>query len=166
MFWTLSKLDVSLESIRAVCEKKCSLKSCLDLQTEILRRRGRDYINMSSFCERMSQAGDSLDTISSDVWLEQIDICEKEGTTFMDVKKTDIRRKKTMGAVGAAVVMIIFFGLMICLVMWANNEDPAPAGVLWVTVGIFCLVIIGIVVAAVGRMKEIKGGEEDEASKY
>ena len=75
---------------------------------------------MSSFCERMSQAGDSLDTISSDVWLEQIDICEKEGTTFMDVKKTDIRRKKTMGAVGAAV----------------------------------------------GRMKEIKGGEEDEASKY
>ena len=84
----------------------------------------------------------------------------------MYVKKTDIRRKKTMGAVGAAVVMIIFFGLMICLVMWANNEDPAPAGVLWVTVGIFCLVIIGIVVAAVGRMKEIKGGEEDEASKY
>ena len=166
MFWTLSKLDLSLESIRAVCEKKCSLKSCLDLQTEILRRRGRDYINMSSFCERMSQAGDSLHTISSDVWLEQIDICEKEGTTFMDVKKTDIRRKKTMGAVGAAVVMIIFFGLMICLVMWANNEDPAPAGVLWVTVGIFCLVIIGIVVAAVGRMKEIKGGEEDEASKY
>ena len=120
MFWTLSKLDLSLDSIRAVCEKKCSLKRCLDLQTEILRRRGRDYINMSSFCERMSQAGDSLDTISSDVWLEQIDICEKEGTTFMDVKKTDIRRKKTMGAVGAAVV----------------------------------------------RMKEIKGGEEDEASKY
>ena len=162
----LRKLDLPLESIRAICEKKCSLKSCLDVQTEILRRRSRDYIKMSSFCERMSQAADTVDNMSPDAWLEQIELCEKEGTTFMDVKKTDIHRKKTAVAVGAAVVMIAFFGIIIGLVMWANAEDPAPAGIIWLTVGILVIVIIGIIAAVIGRMKEIKGGEEDEASKY
>ena len=162
----LRKLDFSIENIRDICEQKVSLKSCMDLQTEILRRRSRDYIKMSSFCEQIAQAGNALDTFSPDVWLEQIERCEQEGMTFMDVKTTDIHRKKTLGAVGAAAVMIIFFGLMICLVVWANNEDPAPAGVLWGTIGVFCIVILGIVVAVVGRMKEIKGGEEDEGSKY
>ena len=84
----------------------------------------------------------------------------------MDVKKTDIHRKKTIGAVGAAVVMITFFGIMIGLVMWANTQDPAPAGIIWFVVGLFGIVILGIVAAAISRMKEIKGGEEDEASKY
>ncbi len=162
----LRKLDLSIENIRDICEQKVSLKSCMDLQTEVLRRRSKDYIKMSSFCEQMAQAGNTLDTLSPDVWLEQIEQCEKEGMTFMDVKKTDIHRKKTLGAVGAAVVMIIFFGLMIGLVMWANTVDPAPAGIIWFTVGIFDIIIIGIVVAVIGRMKEIKGGEEDEASKY
>lgn len=162
----LRKLDLSIENIRDICEQKVSLRSCMDLQTEVLRRRSKDYIKMSSFCEQMARAGDTLDTLSPDVWLEQIEQCEKEGMTFMDVKKTDIHRKKTLGAVGAAVAMIIFFGLMIGLVMWANTVDPAPAGIIWFTVGIFSIIIIGIVVAVIGRMKEIKGGEEDEASKY
>lgn len=162
----LRQLDLPLESIRAICEKKCSLKSCLELQTEILRRRSRDYINMSSFCERMARTGDTIDTISPDAWLEQIVQCEKEGTTFMNVKKTDMHRKKTMGAIGAAAVMIAFFGIIISLVMWANTVDPAPAGIIWFTVGILAVIIVGIIAAVIGRMKEIKGGEEDEASKY
>ena len=162
----LRKLDFPLETIRDIFEKKVSLKSCMELQTEILHRRSKDYIIMSSLCEQMAQAGDSFDTILPELWLEQIEQCEKEGTVFMDVKKTDIHRKKTIGAVGAAVVMITFFGIMIGLVMWANTQDPAPAGIIWFVVGLFGIVILGIVAAVISRMKEIKGGEEDEASKY
>ena len=90
----------------------------------------------------MSQAGDSLDTISSDVWLEQIDICEKEGTTFMDVKKTDIRRKKTIpfgkaventGEINFASLELIGFPNSTYKLYSDNGSSPVPEDSLTVT---------------------------------
>ena len=69
----LRKLDFPLETIRDIFEKKVSLKSCMELQTEILYRRSKDYIIMSSLCEQMAQAGDTFDTILPEFWLEQIE---------------------------------------------------------------------------------------------
>lgn len=53
-----------------------------------------------------------------------------------------------------------------CVLLWASSEDPIPVGWLAFFIGLLVIVIIGIILALAGRIKEIKGGEQDEASKY
>ena len=98
--------------------------------------------------------------------LEEIEQMEKEGARFMDIKKTDIRKKRRTGAIIGAVVMILFMGFVIGLMLWANTQDPIPTGLLIFLIAIPVVIIGGILAALAGRMKEIEGGEEDEASKY
>ena len=84
----------------------------------------------------------------------------------MDVSKTDIRKKKRTGAIAGAVVMILLMAFTIVLILWANTQDPIPLGLLLLITAIPVIIIIGTLIALAGRMKEIEGGEEDEASKY
>ena len=50
--------------------------------------------------------------------------------------------------------------------LWGNSQDPIPFGLLVFLIAIPVALIIGLWIALAGRMKEIEGGEEDEASKY
>ena len=104
-----------------------------------------------------------LGQVGSDLLCEQM---EKEGARFMDIKKTDIRKKRRTGAIIGAVVMILLMGFTIGLMLWANTQDPIPTGLLIFLIAIPVVIIGGILAALAGRMKEIEGGEEDEASKY
>ena len=65
-----------------------------------------------------------------------------------------------------AAVMILLMLITIVIVFWANTQDPIPLGMLLLIAGIPAVIIVGTLVALAGRMKEIEGGEEDEASKY
>ena len=51
-------------------------------------------------------------------------------------------------------------------VLWANGQSPLPIGLLLLIVGVPVIVIICIVTVLIQRIKEIKGGEEDEAAQY
>jgi len=108
-------------------------------------------------------AGQARIVVAEDEEIEQM---EKEGARFMDIKKTDIRKKRRTGAIIGAVVMILLMGFTIGLMLWANTQDPIPTGLLIFLIAIPVVIIGGILAALAGRMKEIEGGEEDEASKY
>ena len=56
--------------------------------------------------------------------------------------------------------------LTIIIIFWANIQDPIPTGLFLLLEGIPIVIIVGTLIALAGRMKEIEGGEEDEASKY
>ena len=84
----------------------------------------------------------------------------------MDIKRTDIHKKKILGAVLGGGIMIVIMIFTIAILLWANSEDPIPIGWLLFMVAIPVAIGIGVVVALVKRVKEIEGGEEDEASKY
>ena len=84
----------------------------------------------------------------------------------MNVHVTDIRRKKTIGSVIGAGIMIVFMIVMELLIWWGNTEDPLPGPVLVIFLGIPVLVTVGVFVVLMQRIREIRKGEEDEASKY
>ena len=84
----------------------------------------------------------------------------------MDVRKTDVHKKKIMGAALGGGIMVIFMAAMIGIMIWGCMEDPVPIGFMLFMIGIPAAVIIGVIASLIGRVKEIKGGEEDEASKY
>ena len=99
-------------------------------------------------------------------WLDEMEKMEREGVDFVDVSKIDIHMKKKLGAVIGGVVMIILMFFMIGLFLWGNSQEALPVGILAVFIGIPSIVIVCIIVALRSRLKEIEGGEEDEASKY
>ena len=154
------KMDISIEEMRALFEKRKSLQFCLEQHLGELERRREGLVKMQEMCERLIAEHQSLDTLNAENCLEEIEQMEKEGARFMDIKKTDIRKKRRTGAIIGAVVMILFMGFVIGLMLWANTQDPIPTGLLIFLIAIPVVIIGGILAALAGRMKEIEGGEE------
>ncbi len=160
------KMDISIEEMRSLFEKKKSLQICLEQHLKELEHRKEGLMKMQEMCERLITEHQSLDTLNAENCLEEIEQMEKEGARFMDVKKTDVRKKRKTGAIIGAAVMILLMGITIIIMLWANTEDPIPIGLLVFLIAIPAVIIVGTLAALAGRMKEIEGGEEDEASKY
>ena len=131
-----------------------------------MERQKNNLLQIQSFCEELLDANISLESLDAPQCLEKMEKLEKEGTNFMDVRKTDVHKKKIMGAAIGGGVMVLLMALTIGIMIWGYMEDPIPIGVLLFIIGMPAVVIIGVVIALIGRVKEIKGGEEDEASKY
>ena len=150
----LRKLSIPIEDMRQMFDGKKSLRDCLEYQLEELERKKKNLTQVQNFCQEMLDQGTSLEQL------------EKEGTSFMDIKRTDIHKKKILGAVLGGGIMIVIMIFTIAILLWANSEEPLPIGWLLFMVAIPVAIGIGVVVALVKRVKEIEGGEEDEASKY
>ena len=84
----------------------------------------------------------------------------------MDVSKRDVHRKKATGAIiGAAIIIALILPALVGII-WANGQSPLPIGILLLMIAVPVIVIICIVTVLIQRIKEIKGGEEDEAAQY
>ena len=162
----LRKLAIPIEDMRQMYAGQKSLRSCLEYQVEEMERQKKNLVQVQAFCEGLLNADLSLETLDATQCLEQMERLEKEGTNFMDVRKTDVHKKKIIGAALGGGIMVIFMAAMIGITIWGSMEDPVPIGFMLFMIGIPAAVIIGVIAALIGRVKEIKGGEEDEASKY
>lgn len=162
----LRKLGISVEEIRAVLNHSRSLEDCLEKHLTVLEKERENRLNMQRLSDAILQQRDSIDTLNTNEWLDEMEKLEKEGVDFVNVSKIDIRMKKKMGAVIGGAVMIVLMLAMIGFFLWANSQETLPVGILIVFLGIPVIVIICIIVALRSRIKEIEGGEEDEAAKY
>ena len=162
----LRKLGISVEEIRAVLNHSRSLEDCLEKHMAVLEKERENLLNMQRLSDAILQQRASIDTLNTNEWLDEMEKLEKEGVDFVNVSKIDIRMKKKMGAVIGGAVMIVLMLAMIGFFLWANSQETLPVGILIVFVGIPVIVIICIIAALRSRIKEIEGGEEDEAAKY
>ena len=160
------KMDISIEEMKLLFEKKKSLQICLEQHLKELDHRKEGLSKMQDMCERLILEHRSLESLNAEDCLEEIEQMEKEGAKFMNVNKTDVHKKKRTGAIIGAAVMTVLMLVTIIIVFWANAQDPIPLGLLLLIAGIPAVIIAGTLIALAGRMKEIEGGEEDEASKY
>lgn len=162
----LRKLSVPIEEIKKVLSGEHSLETCLEYHLRELEHRKDSLEQMQALSRQLVDRHMTLDALDTDFCLEEMERLEKEGTRFMDASKTDIHKRKTRGAFVGAAIMIFIMGALIAIMLWGNMQEPIPFGLLMFFVGIPAVIIVCIVVALVGRIKEIEGGEEDEASKY
>lgn len=162
----LRKLAIPIEDMRRMYGGEKSLRSCLEYQVGEMERQKKNLLQIQAFCEELLDTGSSLETLNASRCLEQMEYLEKEGTNFMDVRKTDVHKKKIMGAALGGGIMIVLMAAMIGLMAWGCMVDPVPIGAMLFMIGIPAAVIIGVIAAMIGRVREIEGGEEDEASKY
>ena len=162
----LRKLGVPIEEIKRIFQGSIHLDDCLDRHLDELGRQKENLAKMQAISEQIIASHVTLQNLDTENYLNQVESMEKEGTSFMDVEKTDRRRKKLMGAIIPGIVMILILAASIAAIAWMNTIEKIPVIVNIILLGLPAIVIICIVAAIIGRMKEIKGGEEDEASKY
>jgi len=163
----LRKLAVPIEDIRAVLTGAASLDTCLTRQLKNFDRQ-RDSLSAMEGVTRelLSRPGLTLDALDTEECLERIERLEKEGQSFMDVSKRDVHRKKATGAIiGAAIIIALILPALV-IILWANRQDPLPKPLLALFIAVPAIVIACIVAVLIQRIKEIKGGEEDEAAQY
>ena len=84
-------------------------------------------------------------------------------------KTTDQKRRKTAPII-CAIVMIALLGIYLAAVIFpllgASYGEAVAVGILIVFALVIIAVIVGILIALRQRLKEIEGGEEDEAKQY
>ena len=161
----LRKLDIPCEQIRLVTTGGLSLSECVLNQKGKLETRERDLSQMQELCAQLAKTGREFDSLNASAWLDRMKALEEGGVQFMDASKSDVKRRK-WGAVLSAAVSMLFMVAFVCMILWANHEDPLPTGLLVFVILIPLGIITGIVLALYQRMKELKGGELDEAGKY
>ena len=168
----LRQLYVPLEEIRAVFAGSRSLESCLETQLREFDRRKASLDEMKLITEQIlkerKKPGRELTLADLDIddCLETVARMEKGGTEFMDVQTTDIHRKKTIGSLIGAGMMILLMVFVELALWWGNQMDPLPIPLLVTLLVIPALVMIGVIVVLAQRIREIRKGEEDEAAKY
>ena len=162
----LRRLSVPIEDIKRIFSGECSLDTCLDRQLEELDRQKKSLEQIQELSRRLIDSHITLEQLDEDDCLEELERLEKEGIRFMDVGRTDTHRKKTIGALIGAASMIVIMAMIIVFMLWANAQEPLPIGLLVFIIGAPAIIIIGTLAAFAIRIREIKGGEEDEASKY
>lgn len=162
----LRRLSVPIEDIRQLFHGKYTLEDVLERQQVQLERQKESIRRTQLYCRQLLEGRPRLETLDVDGCLEQMDKLEQEGVMFMDETNRDIHRKKQRGAIMGAGAMLFLTLAPVGIVLWAGRSTHIPLWVLVLFLGVTAVMCIGVVAALVGRIKEIKGGEEDEASKY
>lgn len=163
----LRLLDVSISDIQRLFSGEIGLEQCLNEHLKELNRRQHDLDEVRYITERsISLHLDDIERLDIDGCLHEIAKSEKEGVRFLNISQTDVHRKKTAGAILGAAIGIALMVLIIVLLLWANKQEPVPVLLLICMLFIPSAVIICVIAALLQRIRQIKGGEEDEASQY
>lgn len=80
-------------------------------------------------------------------------------------KSTKGRSAAIVTALGTVAVVLLFFGSLLWVML---EEEPIPAivGIMIVYAVLALAIVVGVLRAMVQRLREIQGGEEDDARKY
>ena len=85
------------------------------------------------------------------------------------MQKNTEKNKKIAPVICAAAVVLLMLGY-IAIFVWAMLSDIGSMGMVAVIVAIYTVIlgaiIVGVLVALHQRLREIEGGEEDDARKY
>ncbi len=163
----LRKLGLPLEEIRRLQRGEFTVGDAMERHCVLLEREQKSLANSQVLCQALSALPGRLDDLAPEPWLEQMAQMEQEGVRFMNRQNGDVRTRY-VGAVAGAGVMILLMGGLMALFAWFTRleSDPMP---LWMmaVLDLPCMVVlVGVIVALMQRMKEIQGGEMDAASKY
>ena len=161
----LRKLNVPIEEIRRIIDGELTLSDCLERHKVLINHETENLRMASDMCEKIRTQNSGFAELDPSALLSEMALQERNGARFVNVKKTDVRKKK-FGAIASATVIIALIVAALAGIYFANLEDPAPVPVLIIAIVIPVAVVIGLAIALMQRLNEINGGEEDDAVNY
>ena len=161
----LRMLGISCENIRRLQSGALDFDTCMDERMTELEKSSSNIEHMKTMCRVLRDETDNLSEIKASVYLERMKELEKGGAKFVNARMTDMRKRKT-GAIISAIVIIVFLILVLGAMLYFNESDPAPRGVIAFFIIVFAVIGISGGYVLKQRIDEVKKGEIDEASKY
>ncbi len=159
------KLGIPIESIRKMESGELQLDDCLYKKVHELKAIQQSAEQMQVVCHELLSKQARFDSIDTDFYLGEIERLEKGGTQFMNAEQRDKKQSTVVPMIFAGLTILVMIAL-IALLWYLNSIDPAPFGVVQVFTLLALAVCIGVIIACRERIKEIKGGELDEARDY
>ena len=161
----LRMLNMPISDIRLLFEGGLSLSYAARRHMDALDEQKRSIEKAQVICGMIVEEQSDIGAVDVDCYLSEIDRLESEGVTFVDIRKSDVKKKyaESVAACAAvvAVMVVSFIGML-----YLNRIDPAPRGIFLAVVSVLAITAVGTVVSLISRIKEIKGGEEDDLGKY
>lgn len=159
-------LDISLEEIRLVLREERELQDVLSVQVRRMEEKQKSLQEIKLLCSNMIAEHVEIGSDKMPEYTSHVNLLEKEGHSLVDVKNRD-KRNKGIASIVAAMVILVLISLFIAGMVALGLSDAAmPIWVWFLILPSPILVFVGVIIALVSRIKEIKGGEEYEASKY
>lgn len=162
----LRELNVPIREIKDLVDGKVSLTDCMRDRVCKIENEEKIYKDIKSMCSEIIKNNDSFDSIDITKYFLGMNIINKEGFTLRDVRSNNGR--KIWGACLSSFIFSFFFIIMIVSITYFQftESDNMSWIIYYILIGILSIPIISIGYNLVLRIMEIKGGEEDEASKY
>lgn len=161
----LRNLNVSIEDIKKLKNKELSLKDCMKDRINTIENAEKEFGKIKDMCNEIYEQNLEFENIDINRYSEEMNVLNKRGVTLKDFKKDDHR--KILGACLSSLIFSLFFILFLVLfTVLVLTEEDFPFILYIILCMIFGFPVIGILLNLIKRIKEIKGGEENEASKY
>ena len=162
----LRKINIPIEEIKLLQGDKITWSEVLDKHLSKLQQEQINTDKLISLCNKLKADVSSLDSLNASDILTTIEYLEKGGTPFMNIEKTDIKKKDKHASTIAAICFSLFCLFMIVAVIVASKEDPISIWWVLLILSVPVTIIICVIVSLLQRYKEIEKGEEYEARKY
>ena len=164
----MRKLGVPLEEIRRM-QAGGTVADGMRRHLVTLEREQKSLEQSIQLCQSLKDREERLDALDAGALLEEMERLEQTGTTFQDKQKQDAKPVRYAGAVVMALLTTALMAALIVLMVWGFTVDPAdapPLALLVVLVAIPGVIILGVLLALLQRIKEIQKGDEDDAKSY
>lgn len=164
----LRKLGVPIEEIRRLQSGRLTVGDAMRRHQVAIDRDVENLSKARAVCGLLAETGTTLEALDAAAVLDRMNQMEQEGTTFMNKQKDDVRRRYIAPVVCAVLMAVLMIGL-IWLMVWSFYQDPAdapPMPLLVLFMGIPAVVIIGVTIALIQRLREIGKREEDDARRF
>lgn len=162
----LRELGVSIRELKMLNDGSLSLNECLNERINKIKEEEKNYIRLKEMCEEIKEGNYSFNNLDVEKYFNKINALNKEGFTMRNLKTS--KSKKIRGAILSSSIFSLFFIFIVTIISYFQftESEKIPWLVYIFLISILLLPVIGILYNLIIRIKEINGGEEDEASKY
>ena len=165
----LRKLGLSLEEIRQMQSGAHTVGDGMRRHLVTLERERRNLDRAMELCAALTMREERLDDLDAGALLDEMARMEREGTTFQDKQRGDIRPLRYVVPGAITLLTVLLMAGLIALILWGfsiDTEEAPPLPLLIVLMAIPGSVILGVVLALVQRVRELGRGEMDDARQY
>lgn len=164
----LRKLGVSLEEIRRMQSGAHTVGDGMRRHLVSLERDRDNLEQAIRLCAGLTDCQERLSDLDAGSILKEMEAMEQNGATFQNKQKRDVR-VRYVAPVVITILMVLLMGGIMGLLLWsiALSAGSAPSAFMLAVIALFPLIIIaGVVLALIQRIREIGRGEIDDAKNY
>ncbi|MCX4365361.1 MAG: MerR family transcriptional regulator [Bacilli bacterium] len=162
----LRELNVSIREIKMLEDGSLNLESVMNERMQKISEEEAKFLKVKKMCKDIIDSKETYESIDITNYFHRMNTLNKEGFTMRE--GINDKTKKIMGAVTSSLIFsALFIFLVIMITYFQLTEDEKMSWFIYFfIIAILATPILGIIGNLIARIKEINGGEEDEASKY